>query len=303
VTTTRCLTAPAFPGTLQTLGHAAEVCPVTGNSQSERRNMAKEFFFIHVRSVLVTALVVACEMISLAEDVIVTGCDGATYNKCPPSCPDSLGNTTLYSSYSTAVPQGAARSKTMFGTSEAASWAVTPTLATSSGAYRVYVSQGATYNCSTDIRVKLVASGGCTLADTNFVPQTEIVTTAFQQNACLNVWTPVAVITNYSRTPTILFSYASGNCSRWYMDEVRFESLTASTAAPAKITEIRRGTPITLSGTGPVNHAFALISSTNAAKPLNEWAPQQTNTDGTGAFTFNVSPGNDRVRFFRVITQ
>src|ERR1039458_8579842 len=51
-----------------------------------------------------------------AEDVIVTGCIGAVLNTCQPSCPADLGTMGLHSSSSTAVPAGAARSKTLYGT-------------------------------------------------------------------------------------------------------------------------------------------------------------------------------------------
>ncbi len=238
-----------------------------------------------------------------AEDVIVTGCVGSSFNGCPPSCPDSLGTVTLHSSYSTAVPSGAERSKTMFAITNTATWAVTPTLATSAGVYRVYVSQGTTNACATDIHVKLVATDGCTLADLNRVAQTEIDTTAFQRGASLNAWTPVAIINNSSRTPTITFSYASGASNRWYMDEVRFENIATSPATPARIMQVLYGNPLTISGTGPVSHPFALVSSPDAAQPLNLWTPEQTNTTGTGSFTFTVTPGAANARFFRVITQ
>ena len=238
-----------------------------------------------------------------AEDVIVTGCVGSGYNGCPPSCPDSLGTPQLYSSASVAVPEGAARSKTMYATTNTATWAVTPTLGTSLGAYRVYVSQGTIYNCSTDLHVKIVATTDCTLADLNHVAQTQIDTTAFQSGASLNVWTPVAIINNSSTTPTITFSYASGASNRWYMDEVRFENIAAGPATSARITQVLYGNPLTISGTGPVSRPFALLSSPDAGKPLNQWTPEKTNTAGTGAFTFTLTPGTANARFFRVITQ
>ena len=238
-----------------------------------------------------------------AEDVIVTGCVGIGFNTCPPSCPDSLGTVTLDTSASAAIPAGAARSKTMFAITNTATWAVTPTLGTSNGVYKVYVSQGTTYNCPTDLIVKLVATTNCTLADLNYVGRTQIATTAFQNGASLNVWTPVAIITNSSTNATITFSYASGSSNRWYMDEVRFENIAAGTATPARITELRYGSPITISGTGPVSRPFALVSSTDAGKPLSQWTPEQTYTAGTGSFTFSVTPGTASARFFRVITQ
>jgi hypothetical protein len=87
------------------------------------------------------------------------------------------------------------------------------------------------------------------------------------------------------------------------MDEVRFENIASSTAGPARITQISYGNPLTISGTGPTSRPFALVSSTDASKPLSQWTPEQTNTAGTGSFTFTVTPGAANARFFRVITQ
>jgi hypothetical protein len=238
-----------------------------------------------------------------AEDVIVTGCTGSGRTAYPPSSAYDLGTATLYPSASSAVPAGASRSQTIYGVTNTAAWKITPNLASHPGVYRVYVSMGATYNCSTNIVVKVVATSGCALADTNYIPQTEIYTAAFQSNACLNVWTPVAIISNSAANPTITFTYASGASNRWYMDEVRFENLPISTATPARITQILPGNPVTLSGTGPVSHSFALVSSTNVDKALNQWTREQTNTTGTGSFIFSVNPGAAEAKFFRIITQ
>ena len=192
----------------------------------------------------------------------------------------------------------------MFGISASATWTVTPTLGASSGAYKVYVSKAGATDCPADLLVRIVATSGCTLYDTNGVAAPSGVdTSAFQAGASVNVWTAVAIITNTSAMPTITFSVASGGYSKWYMDEVRFENLTTSTATPATITQIRYGNPILISGTGPVSHTFALVSSTNVAKALNLWTPEQTNTAGTGSFTFSVTPGTAKGRYFRVITQ
>jgi hypothetical protein len=251
----------------------------------------------------VIALITFGTILLQAEDVIVTGCVGNVQGPCPPSCPDSLGTVTHYPIASVAVPAGAARSETLFGITNTASWAITPTLGTSAGVYRIYVSQGTTNECSTNIIVKLVATSGCTLTDTSSIPQTEIYTTAFQRGASLNVWTPVANIYNSTTKPTVLFSYASGGSNRWYMDEVRFENIASGAAAPGKVTAILYGNPLTISGTGPVSRPFALVSSTNAGKSLDQWFPEQTNTAGTGAFSFSVTPGGAKAKFFRVITQ
>jgi hypothetical protein len=240
-----------------------------------------------------------------AEDVIVTACVGSGFNSCPPSCAFDLGasGNYLYPGFSIAVPAGAARSMCVFGVTNTATWQVTPTLGTSTGVYRVYVSQADAYNCSTNLHVKLVATSGCTLADLSYVGQTQIDTTAFQAGASLNVWTPVAIITNSSRTPTVAFSYASGSSNRWYMDEIRFENIASTTAGPARVTNVSYGNPLSISGTGPVSRPFALVSSTDASKPLNQWTPEQTNTAGSGSFTFTVTPGAANAKFFRVMTQ
>jgi hypothetical protein len=237
-----------------------------------------------------------------AEDFFVTSYHGNILSTCERSCPYGLDTIGSYDTVSAAVPPGPDRTKTVWGSGTNAAWAVTPLLSTSTGAYRVYVSQGTSYNCSTNLHVKLVATTDCTLADLNYVGQTQIDTTAFQSGASSNVWTPVAIITNSSTTPTITFSYASGASNRWYMDEVRFESLNVSPATPARITQILYGNPLTISGTGPVSRPFALVSSPDAGKPLNQWTPEKTNVAGTGSFIFTNSPGSAIARFFRVIT-
>lgn len=73
--------------------------------------------------------------------------------------------------------------------------------------------------------------------------------------------------------------------------------------SPAKITQILYGNPCTISGTGPVSHPFALVSSSNVAKALNLWTREQTNTAGSGSFSFSVTPGVANARFFQVLTQ
>ena len=238
-----------------------------------------------------------------AEDVIVTSCVGDSIDTSGQSTPYSLDIFGYFGVVSAAVPAGAPRTKTVYGGGTNAAWAVTPTLGTSIGVYRVYVSQGATYNCSTNIHVKIVATTNCTLADLNYVGRAEIDTTAFQQGASLDVWTPVAIITNNSTKPSITFSYASGSSNRWYMDEVRIENIASSTAGPARITEILYSNALTIRGTGPISRPFALVSSTNIGKPLGQWTPEQTTTAGIGSFTFTVTLDAAKAKFFRVITQ
>ena len=73
--------------------------------------------------------------------------------------------------------------------------------------------------------MRITAVSGCTLLDTNGIPQTTIDTDAFARGKSLNVWTHVCDINNFSHTPTITFSWVSGGFNRWYMDEVRFQGL------------------------------------------------------------------------------
>jgi hypothetical protein len=269
--------------------------------------MRNSSFTHSARPLLAMLALVAFDSASVqAEDVIVTATiDGSgTTNTCPPSCCDNLGTSTTTAYYSTAIPAGIAPRKSRYANSRLATWTVMPLLGSTSGAYKVYVSKGTSISCPSDIHVKIVATSGCLLYDTNGVAAPSGVdTTAFQADASLHVWTPVAIITNSSATPAITFSWASGGFDRWYMDEVRFENLAPGTATPARITQILYDNPITLSGTGPVSHTFALVSSTNAAKALNQWTLEQTDIAGSGSFTFSITPGAAKARFFRVITQ
>lgn len=168
----------------------------------------------------------------LAEDVYVTSCIGtATLNSCPPSCPVNRGTSTLTTSVSSA-PGPAARDRAAFAVTTTASWGVTPTLAQSSGAYRIYVTKGTSGNGSPDLVVSLTAIGG-NLADTNGNAAASIPLASFQSTAPNNAWTFVGFITNSTTTPTVTFTYVSGAAAatggRWYMDGVRFENLDPCT--------------------------------------------------------------------------
>jgi hypothetical protein len=234
-----------------------------------------------------------------AEDVYIT--TGA--NNCPPSCPYGLGTSTHSPNISAAcqVP----RTYSVFGILDTATWKVTPTLANSHGTYKILVTKGPASDCSTNIIVNMTTTGGA-MADANGTAQTNVSTTAFQKTNSVNTWTLVGYITNNNTTrPDVFFTYASGTASRFYMDAVHFQSVDGITtsAPPARITQILYGNPLTIAGTGPVGHPFALVSSTNPAKALNLWTPEQTNTAGNGAFFFDVSPGTAKAGFFRVITQ
>jgi phospholipase/lecithinase/hemolysin len=87
------------------------------------------------------------------------------------------------------------------------------------------------------------------------------------------------------------------------MADITQQLIPQQSSSPAKITQIHYGNPCTISGTGSVSHPFALVSSTNVAKALNLWTREQTNTAGTGSFSFSVTPGVANARFFQVITQ
>ena len=144
-----------------------------------------------------------------------------------------------------------------------------------------------------------------TLYDLNNQVVTSLSLNQFQAAQPTNVWIPVGFIFNTTPNPTVTFTYASGTISsyaRWYMDAVRFQGLCCCPPTPARITEILYGNPITISGTGSVGHPFALVSSTNAAGALNLWTPEQTNAACTGSFTFSITPGTEKSKFFRVIT-
>ena len=248
-------------------------------------------------------VLLAFNVVSLhAENVyLTTGGDN-----CSSCCPYNLG-TAGHSLYLSAACTNS-RAYSMFGITNTAAWLLRPTLASSNGAYRIFVTKGRADDCSLDIIVNMSATGG-TLADTNGTAQTTVPTTAFQKSNSVDCWTLVGSINNSSTNrPEVTFTYASGTLSgvsRWYMDAVYFQSFDTITnpATPARITQILYGNPLTLAGTGPVGHPFALVSSTNLATALNQWTPEQTTNTGTGSFSFTVVPGTARARFFRVITQ
>jgi len=173
-----------------------------------------------------------------AEDVIVTGTtDGSgTLRGCPPSCLIGLGTTTTSSTYSTATPAGISPRKTAFAMVSTATWEIEPTVTTTGGSYRVYVSKGTTASCPTDLVVNFTAVSGCSLYDTNGVAQTSVNTLAMARGTvaagpyAINTWIPVCIITNTVTNPRIKIAFTScgsalASANRWYMDEVRFESM------------------------------------------------------------------------------
>ena len=250
----------------------------------------------------VLAFHAACTLSLRAEDVYVTTYLGTVYNGCPPSCAYNLGTSYLSLSVSIACP--VPRNHSVYGSLTNSAWAVTPTLTNHPGVYRIFVTKGTATSCPADLLVQVTATGG-DLSDATGTAQTMFTTTAFQGTNSVNSWTLVGYFTNKIEHPTVTFAYAGGGVSRFYMDAVDFQSVDVTTGAatPPSITEIHYGNPLTISGTGPVSHPFALVSSTNATKALDQWTPEQTNTDNTGSFTFSLAPGTDNARFFRIVTQ
>jgi hypothetical protein len=244
----------------------------------------------------------ACTLSLRAEDVYVTAYYGAGFNTCPPSCAYNLGGINLAPSVSIACP--VPRLHSVYGSLTNSTWAVTPTLTNNPGVYRIYVTKGTATLCPQDLLVQVTAVGG-DLADANGLTKPGFLTTAFQGTNSVNSWTLVGYLTNKVAQPTVTFAYANGGVSRFYMDAVDFQSVDGAPGpeSPASITEIHYGNPLTISGTGLVNHPFALVSSTNVASALNQWTREQTNGAGTGSFTFSLAPGTSRTRFFRVIVE
>lgn len=241
---------------------------------------------------------------------------------CPPSCATDSVSSSGSIAVSRAVPPPvipAEARKARFGYTNDCAWAVTPTNITqtsSSGTwtfqslpctnwYRISITKGTSINCSTNLLVNMTVDAATTLYDLGLNQVASLSLNQFQAAQPNNVWIPVGFIVNTTPNPTVTFTYASGTISsysRWYMDAVRFETIYCP-PTPARVTQILYGNPVTLSGTGPVGHPFALVSSTNAAKALNLWTPEQISTECTGSFTFSVVPGTETARFFRVITQ
>jgi hypothetical protein len=77
----------------------------------------------------------------------------------------------------------------------------------------------------------------------------------------------------------------------------------ASAVSPARITAFTYSHPASIAGTGSLGRTFVLVSSTNVAKALNLWLPEQTNGAGAGSFNFAVTPGTENAKFFRVISR
>jgi hypothetical protein len=260
-----------------------------------------------------------------ADDVFVTSMIGPASGEigaCPPSCTTGSvgsGSSALSSAFPEPVIPFNAR-RTRYGYTNDCAWAVTPmdiTQTSSSGTWtfqslrcldlwEIFITKGMSLGCSSNLVVNMTVDAATTLYASPDDPVTSLSLYQFQAHQPNNVWIPVGYIRNTTPNPTVTFTYASGTISksdRWYMDAVWFHSICWYSPRPARITNIIYGNPIIISGTGAVEHYFALVSSTNAAQALNLWTREQTNTARMGLFTFSVTPGTENARFFRVITQ
>ena len=242
----------------------------------------------------------------LAEDVCVTSYVSTGMNTCDHSCPYNLG-TGDHSSLYHSIACTNSRNSSVYGTATTATWKVTPTLATSNGIYKIFITKGRATDCSPDIIVSVATTDGA-LSDASGAPLTTVPTTAFQATNSVDSWTLVGYLASNTNHPAVFFTYASGTLganARFYMDAVEFESVDAiiKPAPPTRISQILYGNSLSIAGTGPTNHPFALVSSTNLTSALTNWTAEQTNTDGIGTFSFTLDPGPASARFFQVITQ
>jgi hypothetical protein len=298
------LTQPASVVNIESVARVMELASVTRKIKSSTHVMPmKSLYPPPARLLLAVLASLALSPMPLrAEDVYVTSWLADQINGCPPSCSYNLGTSMHATCFSTACHVG--RNGSLFAVTTNAGWAVTPRLANNPGVYRIFVTKGPAGDCSADIMVNITTTGGA-LADAGGTAQTTVPTTAFQKDQSTNTWTLVGYLTNNTTQPTVIFAYASGGYNRFYMDAVDFQSVDviSNPAGFTVITQILYGNPVILSGTGPVSHPFALVSSTSAANALNQWTPEETNTAGTGFFTFSVAPGTAHSRFFRIVTQ
>lgn len=237
-----------------------------------------------------------------AEDVYVTGWVGAALNWCPPSCPSNLGTSSRSLYVSAACP--VSRDHAVYSITSTASWGVTPTLSNSAGVYKIFVTKGTSTSCPTDLLVNMTATGGA-LADASGVPQTTVPTTAFASTNSVNTWTLVGYLTNNTAHPTVTFAYASGGCSRWYMDAVYFQSVqTGGTAPVTNVSVAASGGNLRITYSGGAASQFVLVATNNLAAPPNSW-PVVATTNGTTPATFSLpldnTPANSM--FYRIRSQ
>ena len=260
-----------------------------------------------------TRLLAALAMIALsatalwAEDAYVTGWLGTLFNVCPPSCPINIGTHSQASIFSAACP--VSRDHSVYSTTTTASWVVTPTLTNSAGVYKIFVTKGTSTSCPADLMVSMTTTGGA-LADANGVPQMTVPTTAFASTNSVNTWTLVGYLANNTNKPAVTFAYASGGCSRWYMDAVYFQSVQTGGIAPVTNLSVAASdgnlritysggaaSQFVLLGTNTLHSSYSAVDSAN-------WQVVAT-TNGTTPATFTVpldtSPGARM--FYRIKSQ
>lgn len=196
----------------------------------------------------------------LAENVFITGWKGLTANAtdhtpAPLSTIDTGfpaagagGASASQVSPTPIVPNNARRIH--YGRAAGATWTLTPTdmqvfaaagagpynftALQNIGVYKIYLTKGQNNNASTNIIIKMTASGG-DLADTNGVGSAEVLLDMYQKGKPNGVWVHVGYITNSTFSPTITLQHFSGeindldgannNAQRWYTDAIRFEFL------------------------------------------------------------------------------
>jgi hypothetical protein len=159
--------------------------------------------------------------------------------------------------------------------------------------------------------VNMTATGGA-LADTNGVAQTTVPTIAFASTNSVNTWTLVGYITNNMTKPTVTFAYASGGCSRFYMDAVDFQSVQAGAVTVAPVTNVSvavSGGSLNITYSGGTASQFALLGtnalcSSPSAVDMANWQIVAT-TNGTTPATFSIplnsTPGARA--FYRIKSQ
>ena len=232
-----------------------------------------------------------------ADDVPITATVDAsgTLNSSPPSTLANLGTTTTSATYSTAIPAGIAPRKSAFAIQTSATWDLQPTLA-NTGGYKVYVSKGTTASCPTTITVDVTAVSGCALYDTNGNAATTVNTPYFQ-SAFLNNWYPVCIITNTANNPQIHFAFHSGSAtlsssSRWYMDEVRFQSLDpcAGVASQPGVTGPLAAGSNYVVVTSVVTNATNITVYANLTTPIG--STNKANAFGSASVKVWLDPGN-----------
>lgn len=202
------------------------------------------------------ALVVAafCATSLCAQNVYVMSYQNATATSGVTPCVDNgpschTGTSvSLFGSTAIATPTPAppvTSRRTVFHWSEDGTWSVRPGDYTAydpvnnyytapletNAIYKIYVAKA---NASTtpNLIVSVTVDQG-SLADTNGVGMSAVLTPAFNSSTPQHEWIFVAYLTNVVPNPIVTFSYVSGTVNnsgnRWYTDVVRFEKLDPCT--------------------------------------------------------------------------